>query len=707
MHLPSSSSLPPLPSSLSSRLLSTINPQTGACKHHPAVQLCELVEHNTRWVVKRKICSKCGARAPVGVSRRMPGVSVVNPSSSKDKDPGHRTTSQSPQPRRQSSSTKSRGRSRSASSTDRLRERSASSSRTKGGGHDITVITSKSDCVGEGRQRTNSTTSRRKSICNNDTSTKEDHSHRRSRSASTSRQRSLIEAALSSAKAEASAERCYPSGGGASRHRRPSKNDDNYAGALAVGSPNNCVEVVPTFHTRALEFTSKVLTTTAEPLASPPPMEADQGISEEVDKFDESDPYIIIPVINRNDDSLPPPPPPRSPEEMERHMERLKLRHASLRREYQARRAKMSAVVTLSSKSSPAEATDPPAAAESTRRSKSMNQKRQLTKPDAKQCRVNHHRRSVTEVSEPVRRKVTSPPRSRRASSCGRGRHDKDYECKSSMPSSTALIAVTPTRVRSSSHRSSSREKITPTAGKEVAKSRSVFIEKPPRSNGSTEQSNRRVSSHEKNRPSRSKSIDHSNRSRSLQRTREVLHSGDEGHRSEEQSYSNRSRAYSRKSSKEGGRSTLTGSTKPESVSSASQSKSTIKIVLSRSTTNEVEEEKVDESPLIVFQRMKHAHRRQEGGKGQFKNDVEYDDSRSHRSQPMAHIHCSSDEQSHASSISESLFTNEDFDKKDRSLLLSLTKGGAKQLVTRSKSALGGIGSLNSARRKFQSALLV
>ena len=83
MHLPSSSSLPPLPSSLSSRLLSTINPQTGACKHHPAVQLCELVEHNTRWVVKRKICSKCGARAPVGVSRRMPGVSVVNPSSSR------------------------------------------------------------------------------------------------------------------------------------------------------------------------------------------------------------------------------------------------------------------------------------------------------------------------------------------------------------------------------------------------------------------------------------------------------------------------------------------------------------------------------------------------------------------------------------------------------------------------------------------------
>ncbi|KAL3763816.1 hypothetical protein ACHAWU_001876 [Discostella pseudostelligera] len=95
--------LPPLPSSLSTRFLSTINPETGACKHHPAVQLCELVDKKTRWVVKRKICSKCGARAPVGVSRRMPGVSVVNPSSNKHNSSGTAGRRQQPDSRGRSS----------------------------------------------------------------------------------------------------------------------------------------------------------------------------------------------------------------------------------------------------------------------------------------------------------------------------------------------------------------------------------------------------------------------------------------------------------------------------------------------------------------------------------------------------------------------------------------------------------------------------
>lgn len=67
---------PPLPSSLSSRLLSTINPHTGTCKHHPTIQLCELAQNNSRWVVRRKICPKCGARAPMEGGRHMPGVSV-------------------------------------------------------------------------------------------------------------------------------------------------------------------------------------------------------------------------------------------------------------------------------------------------------------------------------------------------------------------------------------------------------------------------------------------------------------------------------------------------------------------------------------------------------------------------------------------------------------------------------------------------------
>ncbi len=66
---------PPLPSSLSTRFLSSMNPHTGTCKRHLSVQLCELVENNSRWVVRRKICSKCGVHAPVG-ARRTRGVVV-------------------------------------------------------------------------------------------------------------------------------------------------------------------------------------------------------------------------------------------------------------------------------------------------------------------------------------------------------------------------------------------------------------------------------------------------------------------------------------------------------------------------------------------------------------------------------------------------------------------------------------------------------
>ncbi|KAL7436304.1 hypothetical protein ACHAXH_004918 [Discostella pseudostelligera] len=684
--------LPPLPSSLSTRLLSTINPETGACKHHPAVQLCELADNETRWIVRRKICSKCGARAPVGVSRRMPGVSVVNPSSNKDHSRS-RASNQSPQPR--PSSSLSRGRSRSASSTDRHRERSASSSRSKSV-QDLT--TSKSDGGSERRRTTSTSRSlRERKTTGNDTAD-HDHHHRRSRSASsTSKQRMLIEAALSSAKAEADTARGLYGG---ETHRHPSSND---ASAVAPSA----IVGTPTFHSRALEFTSKVLTTTAPETTNSPgnndltsPLTAEQGIRE-VDKFDESDPFIIIPVINPDDNRMPPPPPPRSPEEMERHMQRLKLRQASLRKEYQERRAKMAAVARTSSsrrdKVVAAVPADPPAAADSTNsRSNSTTRERKLSKQDANRD-VNYQRRSVSGSSEPARTKV-SPPRSRQATTRGRDRHSKD-EFKSK-PASTSLVLSATTRSRSANHRDSSREKTISTAGKELAKHRTRSIEKTPRRSNATEHGHRRSSTHEKNRSSRSMSIEHS--SRSLSRTRQVvLHSGDEGHRSEEHSHSNRSRSYSMKSSK-GGRSTFTNSTKPESVSSNShQSKSTIKIVLSRSASNDLEPK--EDSQPVVFQRMERAHRK--GGKRHYNRHDDYD-SISYYSQPMAHIQCSSDEQSHASSISESLFTNE-FDVKDRSLLLSITKGGAKQLVTRSKSALGGVRSLNNARRKFQSALLV
>ncbi|KAL3781194.1 hypothetical protein ACHAW5_007006 [Stephanodiscus triporus] len=82
--MPSSSARPsappPLPSSLSARLQSTIDPLTGTCKHHPTVQLCQLVQDNTRWAVRRKVCIKCGSRTPVpvgGFDRRVPGKAVA------------------------------------------------------------------------------------------------------------------------------------------------------------------------------------------------------------------------------------------------------------------------------------------------------------------------------------------------------------------------------------------------------------------------------------------------------------------------------------------------------------------------------------------------------------------------------------------------------------------------------------------------------
>ena len=82
---------PPLPSSLSARLQSTIDPLTGNCKHHPKVQLCQLVgvQDTTRWVIRRKVCIKCGSRTPVGgYDKRMPGKAVTNPAQRISRD-GH------------------------------------------------------------------------------------------------------------------------------------------------------------------------------------------------------------------------------------------------------------------------------------------------------------------------------------------------------------------------------------------------------------------------------------------------------------------------------------------------------------------------------------------------------------------------------------------------------------------------------------------
>ena len=82
-----SSSPPPLPSNLSSRLVATIDKSTGKCKYHPAVTLCELVPRvdggGSRWLPRRKTCPKCGSRpGAVGGKHHKPGVSVSHKPSS-------------------------------------------------------------------------------------------------------------------------------------------------------------------------------------------------------------------------------------------------------------------------------------------------------------------------------------------------------------------------------------------------------------------------------------------------------------------------------------------------------------------------------------------------------------------------------------------------------------------------------------------------
>jgi hypothetical protein len=80
---------PPLPTGISARLQSTIDPLTGYCKHHPKVQICQLVDDDTRWVMRRKVCVKCGSRTPVGgYDKRVPGKAVTNPAQRSSRDGG-------------------------------------------------------------------------------------------------------------------------------------------------------------------------------------------------------------------------------------------------------------------------------------------------------------------------------------------------------------------------------------------------------------------------------------------------------------------------------------------------------------------------------------------------------------------------------------------------------------------------------------------
>ena len=212
---------PPLPATLSSRLQSSIDPLTGTCRHHPQVKLCELVQNNTRWVVRRKICYKCGTRGNGKFHK--PGVAVKT--------------------------------------GDKEKEKSAKERR---GSLDV-------------RERTRSVSaSRRGSITN---------SSRRSRSVSRERSRTRLSASV---------------------------NNERPVRTRLSSSSRELAAVMPYV---------------APPPVVVPATSAVVVAQDEDEDFDESDPIIYIPALSP-DEELPPPP-PRTEEENERHAERLEVRRAN------------------------------------------------------------------------------------------------------------------------------------------------------------------------------------------------------------------------------------------------------------------------------------------------------------------------------------------------------------------------------------------
>ena len=193
-----SHNLPPLPQNLSTKLLKTINPQTGNCIHHPKVQLCELIQNNTRWVVRRKICYKCGSR-PISTggvgSRHRPGVSVVNPSSRKfdNLDDSGRERGRMRRSRSMSIDRTSGRRSRSVSidringSSSSERRRSTSSALSHHHNNNASATSNMSR-----RSRSHSLSSRQRSIANTTFSRQDSQHSKRSKSQHSqhSRQRS-------------------------------------------------------------------------------------------------------------------------------------------------------------------------------------------------------------------------------------------------------------------------------------------------------------------------------------------------------------------------------------------------------------------------------------------------------------------------------------------------------------------------------------
>ncbi|KAL3784184.1 hypothetical protein HJC23_001383 [Cyclotella cryptica] len=143
---------PPLPASLSSRLQSSIDPRTGTCRHHPQVKLCELVQNNTRWVVRRKICYKCGTRTGTGNGKyHRPGVAVKTGGAKAPTDEGRGRSAADVTSRRRGSSVGSTG--------PRVRSASVTGSR-----HATTGRSSSSRARSMSRERSHSRTGSRASL---------------------------------------------------------------------------------------------------------------------------------------------------------------------------------------------------------------------------------------------------------------------------------------------------------------------------------------------------------------------------------------------------------------------------------------------------------------------------------------------------------------------------------------------------------------
>eukprot|EP00986_Skeletonema_menzelii_P006724 scaffold2550_cov153-Skeletonema_menzelii.AAC.12 len=311
---------PPLPQSLSSRLQSSMDPLTGQCKFHPTVQLCELVQNNTRWVVRRKICYKCGSRPKGGGKHHMPG-RCVSHVSRESRLIGEKTE------------TSERGRQLRRSSS-LMRSSSRSSMRSS----------SQSPADGRGRGRSESATrmTRSRSVSVGASSGRErfDYSSRNAvRSTSVSRERITHSVVEDVKKKEADKVK-------SSNHRHSmsmtaiESNERVKANNKATETNAHSVENKSSYRERALEFTQKAMEVTQDKAHSeaivPRGNAEPDDHHDDTDDFDESDPVIMIPTIHLDDTSLPPPP-PRTSEEMEVHEYRQELRRNHIRQQRRER----------------------------------------------------------------------------------------------------------------------------------------------------------------------------------------------------------------------------------------------------------------------------------------------------------------------------------------------------------------------------------